>query len=165
MSNTLVLNPREKAWNDGKRFFSLFSGTIPGSGNLNVVGCLNDADAIIEFVDVTSDAASLTWQTFAQTQVNPITGTPLLSIPRNSEADRDPSASVTINPTINNDGIAFGGAVELIAQAAAGGRNFIKERIIAEDFFAKKDECFLIRFVNGETSTQKISLVMSYRNE
>lgn len=165
MSEVVTLTQREDAWKRGKRFFTLDSINIPASGIVNYVLDLNGQNGVIEFVEVTSDAASIIYETFAGTVYTAATGTNLNAIPRNSLAETESTAQIIKAPTITNDGLSFAPAVELIAQSAAGGRNFIDTRIVGVDFATKKNTNYMIRFTNGEAAIKKLSVVFSYRNE
>lgn len=155
----------EAKFRQGKSFTYVVSlGSVASEAVNDLVMCFSRLGGVIKAISVTANAEELDFDYFAGCTVTMPTGTNIPAIRRNSIAATKPNTTVTLNPTITDDGVRAAPTITEIGQVAAGNRAFIKTDLLSEMFAVGSDTCLLLRVTNKDSGTVEINITVDVYN-
>lgn len=152
----------ELKFNQGKSYiFQISNAGLLTATEDNIVITTGDEPVTISSLDFeATEAPSLLWRPYFGTTFTGGTGTVITEIPRNQIPGIVSDIDVRVNPTGISLGTPFiASDIELVAQSAAGGRNYINEFLIERFFKLKAKTSYTIQIKNtsGVTAPYEFS--------
>lgn len=159
MAITVETLEQEK-YRRGKAFLFLHSElALAAAATDSFVICVGDEPVALSEVSIEGNGEIMNWHAFAGTQITEGTGTLLNEIQRNSNANTNSGMTISVNPTITQEGLPlFANPIDLVAQVAAGNRAYLNENLISNLFALQPNTCYLIKITNADTGPVKYEL-------
>ena len=152
----------EYHWRVGNSFAFFFAqNAVPQGEEINIVLAVGDQDIAINKLEISGNGFVVTWNWYADADIDRNTGTKLAEIPLNSIIQSTSKAEVIINPVIYDYGTRFvDTTIDISGMEAAGGGTRLLENLISQKLTLKKNTNHILKLKNNHNGEANIELLI-----